>query len=415
MLSHQFFRQFSRHLSSHLSHRLTGFFLAFSVLLFLGGVASDAQSVASKKNRKERLEREITELDRQLKANSAKNADASYNLTLTRKKITSRRALLAESDAEIALLDAQVSRTRHSLDSLQARLDTMTYYYHRLVRSAYKNRDARVWYMYIIASENIGQGLRRLSFLKNLSREMNSQGEKILAARTELGKRKSELEALRTSAKALRQARAREVETLRVEEASAEKLISQLKKDKARYQNQISSKRREIAALNREIQRLISEQVKGGSKKKPKETKPIDYTLSEEFSSNKGKLPWPVSGPVVESFGPQYHPVYKNLRLPDCDGISVAVAPGTPVTAVFNGEVKKVIVMQGYNKCVLVQHGAYFTFYCKLGTVAVKAGDKLKTGDVIGSVEAIGGASQLHFQLWDVTGAKDPEDWLRPQ
>ncbi|MCQ2140594.1 MAG: peptidoglycan DD-metalloendopeptidase family protein [Bacteroidales bacterium] len=384
--------------------------------LFVGAMVANAQTVTAKKNKKERLEKEIQELDRQLKANSAKNADATYSLSLTRKKIASRRELIEESDAEIAVLDGQVGEKQHELDSLQARLDTMTFYYDRLVRSAYKNRDARVWYMYIIGSENIGQGLRRFSYLKNLSREMNSQGEKIMATRSEVEAQKAELEQLRAEANALRQARVKEVNQLKSEEASSEKIISQLKKDKSRYQNQLAAKRREVASLNREIQKLIAEQVKGGSKgSKKSSTKPIDYTLSNEFSANKGKLPWPVEGPVVESFGPQYHPVYKNLRLPDSDGISIAVAPGTSVKAVFNGEVKKVIVMQGYNKCVLVQHGSYFTFYCKLGSVSVKAGDKVKTGDVIGSVDAIGGSSQLHFQLWESSQPSDPQDWLRPE
>lgn len=384
--------------------------------LFVGAMVANAQTVTAKKNKKERLEKEIQELDRQLKANSAKNADATYSLSLTRKKIASRRELIEESDAEIAVLDGQVGEKQHELDSLQARLDTMTFYYDRLVRSAYKNRDARVWYMYIIGSENIGQGLRRFSYLKNLSREMNSQGEKIMATRSEVEAQKAELEQLRAEANALRQARVKEVNQLKSEEASSEKIILQLKKDKSRYQNQLAAKRREVASLNREIQKLIAEQVKGGSKgSKKSSTKPIDYTLSNEFSANKGKLPWPVEGPVVESFGPQYHPVYKNLRLPDSDGISIAVAPGTSVKAVFNGEVKKVIVMQGYNKCVLVQHGSYFTFYCKLGSVSVKAGDKVKTGDVIGSVDAIGGSSQLHFQLWESSQPSDPQDWLRPE
>ena len=83
------------------------------------------------------------------------------------------------------------------------------------------------------------------------------------------------------------------------------------------------------------------------------------------------------------------------------------------VKAVFNGEVKKVIVMQGYNKCVLVQHGEWFTFYCKLDQVSVKAGDKVKTGQVIGSVGPLGGVTQLHFQVWSSKGPQDPLLWLR--
>ena len=48
-----------------------------------------------------------------------------------------------------------------------------------------------------------------------------------------------------------------------------------------------------------------------------------------------------------------------------------------------------------------VQHGKnYFTFYCKLGTVSVKVGDKVVTGQVLGTMETLSGQNQMHFELW---------------
>ena len=99
--------------------------------------------------------------------------------------------------------------------------------------------------------------------------------------------------------------------------------------------------------------------------------------MSAEFSKNKGKLPWPVNGSIVGKFGKQFHPVFKNLQLPANNGVDIAVAKGADVKAVFDGVVKQVFVMPGYNQCVLVQHGKnYFTFYCKLGSAKVKAGNR---------------------------------------
>ena len=69
--------------------------------------------------------------------------------------------------------------------------------------------------------------------------------------------------------------------------------------------------------------------------------------------------------------------------------------------------------MPGYNQCVLIQHGNYFTFYCKLKSVKVKAGDKVKTGQVIGSIDTINGQTQLHFETWKDTKPQNPEQWLR--
>ena len=277
--------------------------------------------------------------------------------------------------------------------------------------------------MYILASENLAQGLRRYSFLKNLSKEMNSQGVKIKEAQSVLEGEKDQLAGLRTEAAALQQERMAELERLRREEATAQQTIQVLKREKNKYQSQLSSKRKEVEALNKEIARIIAEAVgttaKSTKKNSPSTSKktaaPIDYTLAKEFSSNKGKLPWPAEGPVVEKFGAQYHPVYTQLKLPDSEGISIALSNGAQVTSVFDGVVKSVIVQPGYNKCVLVQHGDYFTFYCKLGTVSVKSGDKVKTGQVLGTVEPIGGSTQLHFQLWSSKGPQNPIPWLRPK
>ena len=105
--------------------------------------------------------------------------------------------------------------------------------------------------------------------------------------------------------------------------------------------------------------------------------------------------------------------MFKNLELPPNNGMDIALAKGSGVKAVFNGVVKQVLVMPGYNQCVLVQHGNYFTFYCKLKSVNVKAGAKVKTGDVIGTVDTINGDTQLHFEVWKGTKPQNPESWLR--
>ena len=399
--------------------------LLLTVILLAGWARPvSAQDTSSQRSRKERLEREIAIIDGQLRDNATRNSNALNTLALVQQKIDLRRGLIKEGEEEIARLDGEMRRKQMRIDSLQVRLDTMTYYYNRLVKGAYKNRDARVWYMYILASENLAQGLRRYSFLKNLSKEMNTQGVKIKEAKTVLEGEKEQLAGLRAEAAALQQERMAELERLRREEATAQQTIQVLKKEKNRYQSQLNSKRKEVEALNKEIARIIAEAVGTTAKSTGKKAAPssskkasasIDYALAKEFSSNKGKLPWPAEGPVVEKFGAQYHPVYTQLKLPDSEGISIALSNGAQIKSVFDGVVKSVIVQPGYNKCVLVQHGDYFTFYCKLGSVSVKAGDKVKTGQVLGTVEPIGGSTQLHFQLWSSKGPQNPIPWLRPQ
>lgn len=388
-----------------------------SSLLLLAGADVVAQNLTQSQNRKAQLEKELAQLDRQIKENASLSSNAMNELTLVRRRIEARKELIDESDREIAGIDGNIRATQKSIDSLQVKLDTMTFYYERLVKNAYKNRDARIWYMHILAAENLGQGLRRYSFLRSLSQQMNVQAEKILESKAELDSKKTQLQSLRAQAALVRSQQQEEMNKLREEEKTSKSLVDRLQRDKRKYQRDIETKRKEVEKLNKEIQRLIAESMGTSTKKgstTAKKKVEVDYTLSKKFSENKGKLPWPVDGPVVERFGVHYHPVYTQLKLPPNDGITISVDNGTQVKCVFDGVVKNVIVMQGYNKCVLVQHGEYFTFYCKLGDVSVKAGDKVKTGQVLGTIEPLGGVSQLHFQIWK-TNPVDPMPWLRPR
>lgn len=376
-----------------------------------------AQSLSGAKDRKARLERDIKVLERQLNEANARKDNAATQLSLLRAQTAARRELLNESERELGAINDSIRVCRKQIDETQARLDTMTRYYGRLVKTSYKNRDSRIWYVYLLASENLAQGMRRYGYLRQLSSRMNAQGRMIKEERDRLEARQNLLDSLRVQARQLRDSRAEEFGKLRREEDKSRDLVARLQRDRDKYQKQLSGKRREVEALNREIERLIREEIdgtggsgKGGGKKV--KTK-IDYVLSDKFASNKGKLPWPADGRVVSHFGRNPHPVYTKLEMPFNNGVGIAVDKDAPVKAVFNGVVKQIVVVPGYNQCILVQHGEYFTFYCKLGSVTVKAGDKVKTGQVIGHVAQGMEDTQLHFQLWKGKQPQDPEAWLR--
>lgn len=399
--------------------RRTGIFIIAVIAALAWHIPAYSQNTRTQEARRARLQKEIAILDEQIRANSAKSANAMSRLTLISGKVDSRKRLIEESDREISEYSDSIARKEKEISVIKARLDTLSAHYARLVRGAYINRSPKVWYMYILASDNIGQAFRRYGYLRDLSRQMNVQASKIIDIREELEKESAKLTAMKRGAEAVRAQRVSEMNKLKAEEDEARSLVSQLKKNKRKYQSDLSRKQREVEALNREIERIIRSATEGTGKsgKGSSQTvtrKPIDYTLAKKFEANKGKLPWPADGPVVDHFGQRFHPVYTNLKLPFNNGVTIALPTGTEIKAVFYGVVKQIVVMPGYNKCILVQHGNYFSFYCKLRTVSVKAGDKVKTGQVVGTVDTIGGETQLHFQIWSGRTPQNPETWLRP-
>lgn len=381
--------------------------VAFLIALCL---SVSAQNTSTQEARKAKLEREIAIIDRQIKENASKSSTMLSDLSLIRKKVSNRKELVAESDRQIRKYNNDIYLAQLQINRLQARVDTLKTNYAKLVRSAYKNRDARVWYMYMLASENIGQAFRRMGYFRNLSTQMRTEAQKIRQMQEELQERKSELQRMKDDAEMVKAERLKELEDLREDEKKADSVVKQLRRDKKKYQKQLSAKKKEVEALNREIQRIVAAAMKPKSSSKKTV---VDTKLDAAFANNKGKLPWPADGPVVARFGKHYHPVYKNLQLPPNNGVDIALTRGTQIKAVFDGVVKQIMVMPGYNQCVLIQHGNYFTLYCKLKSLNVAEGDKVKTSDVIGSVDAINGQVQLHFEVWKGSTPQNPESWLK--
>ena len=384
-----------------------------AVLLCLTSVAH-AQDTKAQEERKARLEREIAIIDKQLAENASKSSTMLADLNLIRKKVSNRKELVAESDRQIRKFNDDIYLTQLEINKINRRIETLTDHYSRLVVSAYKNRDVRVWYMYMLASDNLGQAFRRFGYFKNLSNQMKDEAQKIRSAKEELELEKEKLSKMKKDAEAVKAERVKELESLRKDEAKADNVVKQLKKSRNTYQKQLNAKKKEVEALNREIEKMIAAAM-GGTTGKSSSTKSktvVDQKLAAQFVKNKGKLPWPVEGAIVGRFGSHKHPVY-NIVMPQNNGFDLAVSKGEQAKAVFDGVVRQVMVLPGYNQCVMIDHGDYFTLYCKLRNVKVKADDKVKTGDVLGTVDTINGQTQLHFELWQGKKALNPETWLK--
>ena len=90
-------------------------------------------------------------------------------VALIRRKATSRQTLINDLDKRIAVVNDQMTAKQREINRLQKELDTLQTYYEKLIYNTYKNRDTRVWFLYILSSQDIGQGYRRFAFLKNLA------------------------------------------------------------------------------------------------------------------------------------------------------------------------------------------------------------------------------------------------------
>ena len=384
--------------------------LLLTLVLILLGTAAFGQDVSRQTERKRQIEEEISFIDKQLKSITSKQKATTEQLSLIRKRVTNRQALISDLDRRIAVVNDEMTAKQREINRIQKELDTLETYYEKLIYNTYKNRDTKVWFLYILSSQNLGQGYRRFSFLKSLAGEVGVQAEKMRDKQAQLEAEREKLAAIKADAQATRSEREAEYRKLQAEERQSKEDMKRLARSEKQYRDELAAKKKEVDRLSREIQKMLKSTVT----EQKKDNTRIDTALSGQFAQNRGRLPWPLrQGVITERFGVHNHPVYKNLKLPDNPGVTFSTVRGAEVFCVFDGEVRKVFVMPGYNQCVLVQHGEYFTLYCRLAKVSVKAGQKVSTGEKLGTLEADGNASSLHFQLWKGTDKQDPEKWLR--
>lgn len=406
------------------------------------GIAhAQTKEIEAQKKMIRKLEDDITYLDNQIQSTQRQKKNTLDELVLIQRKISSRKQLLAGLDTEIKENTREINSTQNNIKLLGMRLDTLEHYYRNMVYNAYKHRDTKLWFMYILASENLEQGYRRWSYLKNYSKSINAQAEKIRELKQERTSSLEKLKKLRENNLKAQAARTEEYNKLSAEEKQGKAFAKTLDKRQNEFRTQLAQKRKEADRLAKEVERLIAAEIKRQQELARKQAELQQKTLrdsqnnvaienkaatselqeyanntklSGSFAINRGKLPFPVSsGVIVEQFGEHPHPTLKNVKLPFNNGINISTKPGATVMVVFDGTVKQVIAIPGYNQCVLVQHGQYFTFYCKLAKVNVKVGDKLSTGDTVGTLESHNSTATLHFELWNGTTKQNPELWLK--
>jgi septal ring factor EnvC (AmiA/AmiB activator) len=129
---------------------------------------------------------------------------------------------------------------------------------------------------------------------------------------------------------------------------------------------------------------------------------------TEAYKNVRGKLPWPIQGPIVASFGSTSES-HQHLR-----GVVIKATEGTPVHAVTTGKVIFANWLRGFGLLVIINHGdGYMSLYGRNQALYAQVGDTVKPGDVIAAIGNSGGyaKSSLYFEIRHNGTPIDPHTW----
>lgn len=434
--------------------------LALFILCIWRSTACIAQQSRTEleKQRQEML-RELEEVNNTYNEVKKNKKESLGQLNLVQQKIRLRNREIENINAQIRAVDDSLFFINREIYRLRGDLDTLKANYAKSLIYAYKNRSSYDFLNFIFSATSFNDAVRRVEYLKSYRQNREQQVAEIIKteglithkARDFANAKVQKGEVLSNDSKA----------RVKLEEEKREKdeVVAGLKSKEKELSSAISNKKRQLGQLQLAIKTAIRHEIEIARKEEAAKariaaaaaptqpaTHPVapaagrsgsstppatgadasktihtevllgsdeEIKLASDFKNNQGRLPWPVNkGYVIAHYGKN---VIEGTKLDYFNtGVTIGTEVGMPVKAVFDGEVSSIPDVEGQS-AVIVKHGNYFTTYSNLATVSVNKGDKVHTGQVIGTVASgDSGTGQLDFILMRDLTPLNPEPWLRP-
>lgn len=423
-------------------------FVLFCLCLSSFPLFSQTGDIQRLQNQREILQKEIESTNRLYLDVKKKTTTIIDRINLINKQIATRKEIIEVQRKEIAALDNELARLQKEIATLNKELDLRKEKYANAIKTVMHKRQSENKIFFILSGKSFGEAIRRMQYLKQYSRVQKSQAEEIKEKNAELLQKKEDVEQAKIERRKTLVNIRNEQSKLIEEEKNRKGEMSEAQGKEKELQKVLQDKQKQANLLNKEIEKLIAEEVerqerearrlaeekrrKGKTKEEIKEEEkesiqePLPkeelliaeaetFNLSNNFVANKGQLPMPVTGAatIVSSFGIHKHSEW-NVSTNN-SGIDIQAQSNSNIRSIFDGEVSRIIAFPGYNNCVILRHGEYYTFYANIINVYVKKGQKVKTGEALGLIytDSDTGVATMHFQLWKKTTKLDPAPWLK--
>jgi len=336
-------------------------------------------------------------------------------------KVSVRQNLISITNQQANLLTREINNNQKSITSLRNRLKVLKEEYAAMVVKSYKSKSEQSKVMFLLSSSNFQQAYKRLQYIKQYANYQKKQGEEIKLQTIKLQELNISLTKQKKDKQKLINENRVAKKELDKELKQHELLMASIKKNLNKYTAQIRSRQKEADKIDKEIEKIIRNAIAKSNKKAGKSSSSTTFALTSEgrvlaanFTSNKGKLPWPVKrGTLTMRYGNQRSAIDKNIPIKS-SSVKIATNKDEKVRAVFNGTVYRIMTPRNGNNAILIQHGNYFTVYKNLSKIYVKQGDKVKSKQNIGEVltnSAFGG-TVLQFGIYKEGKSQNPAHWI---
>ncbi len=385
-------------------------FTSLTLFLIIFSAAGQTKTELEEK-RKKALE-EISYVDNLLKTTEKEKKEGLGELKMIGNKLILRESVLHGLRQEINLLTERIELNTIAIDMMEDDLVSLKRDYENAVLNSFRTSKGHSELTYILSARDFNQGYKRLKYLQQVAKFRRNETEIILELKNQVEVSRKKLEDDLSKISDLQTREEKQKSLLEAEQNKKQKIVKSLGKKERQLQKELDEKKRIARKIESEIARMIEDE---RTKTKRTEVTPEQRLISEDFSGNRGRLPWPVEkGIITGHFGLQSHPVLKYVTEDNID-IEITSLGDTPVRSVFKGEVARIFSIPGANMAVIIRHGKYLTVYQNIVNLKVKTGDKVETKQEIGRVfndSDNGNKAVLKFMIFDEKVKLDPELWI---
>ena len=407
---------------------------SFLFILLLITYLSFGQNKDILKQQQIALEKEINYTTSLLNKTKENKKSSLVYIDYLDKKISSQERLLQLLNIEQNLLKKQIFKLENkilenekSINDAEKEIIELKKEYGEIIYSLQKNKNERNDLMFIISSETFNQAYKRILFLREYSRARKTQALQITKNQDSLAINKQRLFSQKELIKSKKEQnlklisnKKKSLNKVLISKDEKKTAVSKLQKSEQIFLKKIKDQQKKSRQLEQMIKKIIEEEIRLAREKikRDKDNKisltPEAQLLSDKFSANKGKLPWPLEqGLIIQKFGKQKHKVFGNIETFN-NGINIATNKNAIIRSVFDGKISRIFFIKGEGKAVLINHGEFFTVYSGLEEVKVKLGDNILAKEEIGKVltRENDDRTELHFEIWQGYDKQDPSVWL---
>jgi murein hydrolase activator len=380
------------------------------ILLGLFSITNGQTRSELEEQRKKTLE-EITYVDNLLKNTEKQKSESTNSLRILGNKVSLRESIISGMGQEIELLNGRIDINRLAIDMMESDLRVLKEDYSRAIISSYKSKKINPEIVYILSARDFNQGYKRLKYLQQISKFRRNESEIISQLKLEIESTKEKLENDLNKISDLQQKEVQQKEILQVEQQRKTKVVKNLGNKEKQLKKELEEKKILANRIEKAIAKVIEEERRKSIKN---ELTPEEKLIGDNFSGNKGRLPWPVEkGTITNHFGVHKHPILKYVTENNF-GIEITSSGKNSARSIFKGEVTAITAISGANMTVIIKHGTYYSVYTNLINVKVIKGEKVDTKQIIGEVYQDPSAnfnSTIKFMIFE-RQYLDPELWI---